>query len=277
MASEPGLGPHTGTIVPQYLDPDDREPPPPERRRFPFVGLLIAVALVVIMVLVAMTIARFLAPPDRAANPSASPATQHTVTGPLGTTTEAEFQLTAGVSAVTVRAADLGDRLYRASTAADSGFVPRVAHEATQVRLRLASILENGSGDAVTMELNQRVRWRIAMIGGSESATVDLRSADVAAVSFTGGVARIELWLPTPKGSIAVSVAGGARDVVVHVPSGVPVRVGLARGASKVTVDGVAKSGLAAGTRLTPDGWNAARNRYDLDAAGGLATLVIGR
>jgi hypothetical protein len=288
---EPDLGPHTGgsqsgltSIVPQYREPDDTDASladdPPPGRRFPVVGLLLVVALAAIVALVTVTFARFLEPPDRDARTAATPAPPafpHAVSGPLGTTQAAEFRLVAGVTAVVVRAADLGTDLFRASTPAESGFVPRVEREGDQVRLRAVSVGDIAGADTVTMELNQRVKWRIVLDGGSESASVDLRSATVAGVDFAGGVARIELWLPKPQGEVTVRMSGGARDFTVHSPGGVPVRVTLARGASKVTVDGVTRSGLVDGTQLVPNGWNGARDRYDLDAVAGLANLTVGR
>ncbi|WP_203901574.1 hypothetical protein [Virgisporangium aliadipatigenens] len=269
--------------MPEYRKPDDAEPAPPEEqpsRRLPVMGLLITGSLVAIVILAAVTIMPFVDPPENEVRTSASPGftrSPHTVTGPLGSTKNAEFELAVGVATVVVRAADLGDNLYRASTAEGARSVPRVSQENGQVRLRVANVFDSDSGDEVTMELNQRVRWLVTMTGGSQSASVDLRSADLAGVNFVGGVARIELWLPAPKGEVRVAVSGGARDVVVHVPDGVPVRVGLSRGAAKATVDGSTRTGIAAGTRLTPASWNAARNRYDIDAPGGLGTLSVGR
>jgi hypothetical protein len=297
MASTPAgpdLGPHTGvpssgstSIVPSYREPDGTQemstlPDPQPRRRFPFGGFLIGGALVVLVVLASVTFARFIDPPTRDAGatdgrPAAPPGPERTVSAPLGDTRAAEFQLAAGVTAVVVRAADLGGDLYRASTPDGSGFVPRVARDGDVVKLRLANVLDNGTSDTVTMELNQRVKWRITLVGGSESASVDLRSAAVAGVDFIGGVARIELWLPKPQGEVAVRMLGGAQDFVVRTPMGVPVRVVLTRGAASVTVDGVKRTGVVAGTRLVPTGWETARDRYTVDAVAGLATLTVSR
>ena len=298
MASTPAgpdLGPHTGapdtgdpgsaSIVPLYREPDGSQetlPDPPRRRRFPIGGILVGVLLVALIALVSVTFARFIDPPTRDASatrgqPAAPPGPERIVTGPLDDTTEAEFQLSSGVSAVVVRTADLGGDLYRASTPEGSGFVPRVSREGDVVKLRLANVIDNGTSDSVTMELNQRVKWRVTLVGGSETASVDLRTASVAGVDFTGGVARIELWLPKPQGSVAVRMLGGAEDLLVHTPMGVPVRVVLTRGAASVTIDGVRRTGVVAGTRLVPTGWDTTRDRYTIDAVAGLATLTVSR
>jgi hypothetical protein len=278
------LVPHAGdsqsepaTIVPEYRSPSDEEAPP-GRRRFRFVGLVIIVALAAIVALVTVTFGRIIdPPPEPDARPLAQPRPQYTVSAPLGTTATAEFQLVEGVTAIVVRAADLGVDLYRASTPDGSGSVPRVVQEGDQVKLRLTSLYDTDAPDTVTVELNQRVRWRINLVAGSESATVDMRSAGLAGVDFTGGAARIEVFLPKPQGDVTVRMSGGVRDFVVHAPRGVPVRVALARGAATVTVDGTTRSGVAAGTRIVPTGWEAARDRYVIDAVAGLGTLIVDR
>lgn len=285
---EPDLGPHTGelystssSIVPQFRDPHGEAPGPRAGRRFPVVGLLLIVSLAAIAVLVSVTFSRFLDPPTRDARatggPAAPPGPEYTVKGPLGATQAAEFQLVAGVTAVTVRTADLGDDLYRASTPSGSSFVPRVAQEGDKVQLRVVNVADKGTSDTVTMELNQRVKWRINLIGGSETATVDLRAGNLAGVDFAGGVARVELWLPKPQGAVPVTMTGGARDVVVHAPTGVPVRVLLARGAATATVDGAKRTGVVTGTKIVPAGWDAARDKYTIDAVAGLASLTVDR
>lgn len=262
------------TIVPEFRDADDPQP----QRRFPIVGLIIALALVAIVVLVTVTFARIIdPPPEPAARQAATPRPQYTVSAPLGAITTAEFQLVAGVTAVVVRAADLGDDLYRATTVEASGFVPRVSQEGEQVMLRLATIDETDAAATVTVELNQRVTWRINLVAGSEQATVDMRAANVAAIDFTGGAARIEAFLPKPKGDVVVRMSGGVRDFLVHAPRNVPVRVALAKGAASVTVDGATKSGVAAGTKLAPPGFDAAKDRYSIDAVAGLGTLKVDR
>jgi hypothetical protein len=293
MASTPvesgtvgGTAPHTGdprseptTIVPQYRDPGGEEQePPPERRRFPVVGLVIGVALLAIVALVTVTFARIIdPPPDPDDRPPAQPRPQFTVSAPLGGTTAAEFQLVEGVTAVVVRSADLGTDLYRASTPDGSGSVPRVVQEGDQVKLRLTSLFETDTPDTVTVELNQAVRWRVTLTAGSESATVDMRTANLAGVDLTGGAARIEVFLPKPQGEVTVRMSGGVKDFAVHAPRGIPVRVALARGAATVTVDGTTRSGVAAGTRIVPTGWDAARDRYVIDAVAGLGTLTVTR
>ena len=287
---------------PQSLvDPSPPIEPPPTRRR-PIVGVVIAVALAAAVALVSVALVRLVSDADRetrgtggapngAASGAASgapggapatgspPATRpgNVVSGPLGTTQSSEFQLAAGVAEVVVRASDTGADLYRAATPEGSGFVPVVTAEGAQVRLQLAKTGDGEGRATVTIDLNARVRWQVSMVGGSESATVDMRGASLAGVDFIGGVARIDLWLPKPQGVLPIRMSGGAREFAIHAPDRIPVRVRLARGAAEVTVDGSKRSGVASGTRITQPAWERTPDRYDVDAIAGLAVLTVDR
>jgi hypothetical protein len=57
----------------------------------------------------------------------------------------------------------------------------------------------------------------------------------------------------------------------------VPVRVRVGGGAGSATVDGARHNGLSAGTVLTSDGWDAASDRYDVDATAGVSALIVDR
>jgi hypothetical protein len=274
--------------APQPVVTPQLDAPPPGRRRTVLTGLFIGICVAVAVVLAGSSLLPLLQPPQDGRTPangpagpdgSAAPATSspYTVSAPVGAIRTAEFQLAAGVTALVVRATDLGDDLYRVATPESSGFVPRVEQDNAQVRLRLARLDDTDGGGRVTVELNTRVRWRINLVGGSESVTVDVRAADLAGVDFVGGVARIELWLPEPQGEVAVRMSGGVRDFVVHAPGSVPFRVRLARGAGTVTVDEATRSRIARGTRITQRGWNEARDRYDIDAVAGLGLLTVDR
>jgi hypothetical protein len=250
-------------------------------------GLLIAIGLVAAVGLTSVVVLRLVGAPERTSTATDAPdqpgasgsdaSSPNVVSGPLGAIQSAEFQLTAGVTAVTVRAVDIGDDLYRAATPEGSGFAPRVVQDGAKVQLRLVRLDDSDGRDSVTIELNTRVQWRVSMIAGSESATVDMRAANLAGVDFVGGVARIEMWLPEPRGNVPVRMSGGVRDFVIHAPDRVGIRVRLARGAAAVTVDRAKRSGVASGTQLTPAGWDKAPNRYDIDAVAGLAVLTVDR
>jgi hypothetical protein len=211
------------------------------------------------------------AEPIRAAAPLG-----HTATGPRDGLDAATFTLVSGVTTLIVGVDDLDDDLYRIRTPDGSRIAPVVNADGGDVRL-----LVEGTGQAgpatVGVTLHRAVRWHLRLGGGAEDEQVDLSGGDVAAVEFLAGSARISLTLPEPHGTVPVRMTGGAGDFVVHLAGDAPARVRLGGGAGNVVVDGAARSGIPGGTVIEGDGWSSAGDRYDIDAAAGVSSLVLDR
>lgn len=189
----------------------------------------------------------------------------------------ATLDVVSGATTVTVRAADLGDTLVRASTPDGSAFAPSLVDADATVQVHLADTGLAGP-KALILDVNKDVAWRLRFSGGATEVTTDAAAAArVDAVDLAAGVTRAELALPAPHGTTQVRVAGGASDVAIHLPSGPPAKVLIGGGAATVTVDGAAHSGIAAGTTFTPPTWEKATDRYDIAATSGISTLTIDR
>jgi hypothetical protein len=186
----------------------------------------------------------------------------------------ATVDLVSGATTVTVRAADLGgaDRL-RALTPDGAGVAPVLDTDGDTVRVHLVRTGEPGPAE-VTVLLDRRVRWQVRMSGGATSELLDLRSARLSGVDLAAGAARIELVLPVPDRAVPITMAGGATEFTLHVPRGVAAAVRIGGGAASTEVDGVRRTGLAAGTVLATA---TATNRYDVDAIAGVSTLMLMR
>lgn len=200
----------------------------------------------------------------------------HFVTVPVGGRQEATFELVSGATSVTVRGADLGDRLFRAETPAESRQAPTATVSGDRVQLHLRDV-GGGGPSAVDVQLNRSVRWQVRFTAGATTSVVDLRDLSIAGVEFVSGMSSIELRLPKPSGTVAVRMSGGVGRFAIQAPAGVPVRVRAGGGAGQVTVDGVPRSGLSGGTVITPEGWDSAPARYDVDNSAGVATLTVDR
>ncbi|WP_410811136.1 hypothetical protein [Micromonospora sp. 067-2] len=214
----------------------------------------------------------------RADRPLAGPTRSdvHTAVGDRGDLRDATFVLVNGADVVRVRSADLGDDLYRVSTPAEAKVRPAVTVADGSVLAGLAA--SDGAGPAlVEVTLNEAVRWRVRLGGGAQEETLDLRSGLVDEVEFAAGTNRAEVTLPPAKGTIRVSMTGGASRLLVHLAGDAPVQVRAGGGAARVTVDGDSRSGVAGGTTLTPAGWAAAGDRYDIDAVAGVSELTVDR
>ncbi|WP_345625698.1 hypothetical protein [Rugosimonospora acidiphila] len=246
---------------PPAADPD---------RRLIYTGLVILLALLLtaVMLAVVTVVVR------HRGGPSGS---GHTVSAPLDGRHEARLDLASGVTLVTVRGGDLGDRLYRITTPDGSGAVPRTTDQDGSVLVGLSGAPGGGGPAAVTVLLSSRVTWQLRLAGGADQARLDLRGAPISGVDLASGVSSVELWLPRPSGTVTVREGGGASEFAVHAPAGVPVQVRVTGGAARASIDGVVHSGVSGNTVYPADGWNSATDRYELDAVGGLSQLSVDR
>ena len=186
----------------------------------------------------------------------------------------ATVDLVSGATTVTVRAAHLGgaDQL-RAVTPDGAGVAPVLETGGGTVSVHLVRTGEPGPS-AVTVLLDRRVRWQVRISGGATSQLLDLRGARLSGVDLAAGAARIELVLPVPDRAVPIRMAGGATEFTLHVPRGVATAVRVDGGAADTDVDGVRRTGLAAGTVLAT---STAADRYDVEATAGVSTLKLVR
>jgi len=186
----------------------------------------------------------------------------------------ATVDLGSGATTATVRTADLGgaDRL-RAVTPDGAGVAPVLETGGDTVGVHLVRTGEPGPS-AVTVLLDRRVRWQVRISGGATSQLLDLRGARLSGVDLAAGAARIELVLPVPDRAVPIRMAGGATEFTLQVPRGVATAVRVDSGAGTTEIDGVRRTGLAAGAVLATA---TASDRYDVDAAAGVSTLTLRR
>lgn len=198
------------------------------------------------------------------------------VTGELAGRQEAELQVVSGSDTVEMRAAGLGDQLFRASAPEGARVVPVATTTESVVRVSLTDTGARGAADLV-IELNDRVRWRIELDGGANQATVAMGTGRLGGLDFGAGNARIEASLPRPEGTVPVRMAGGASVFDLLLPRAVATQVRVAGGAGSVRIDGTVHTGIAGGTVYTPQGWDTATDRYLIDNAAGVGSLTLDR
>jgi hypothetical protein len=246
-------------------DPDTRRRAgPPTGRQWILVGAV--AGAVVLLLAAAVAVALRLNRADA-----------HAVTAPLKDRREARFEMASGVGAMTVRVGDLGDHLYRISTPPGGRApVPHVTDRNNVIQLRLTGG-GGGGGSGVQVRLSSRVRWGLRLSVGLGQTTIDLRGGSVSTVEFAAGVGMADLALPVPSGTVPVRVGAGANQLTVHLRPGVPAQVRVRAGIGNLTLDGTTRSGVRDGSVYPLGGYAHARNRYDIDLATGIASLVVRR
>ena len=200
----------------------------------------------------------------------------HTAALPDRGQRRASLVLLEGAASVTVSSAALPGQLLRAWTPADSGIRPQLVVTAGTVQVDLDGTGRSGPG-ALSIQLSSSVRWQLRFSGGSSHTDLNIGNGHVSGIDFTAGSSVIAMTLPRPSGTVTITLAGGASQVSVRLPAGVPARLRLYGGASAATVGGRSYTGIAGGTVLTPSGWTAAVDRYDVAAPAGVSTISVTR
>jgi hypothetical protein len=179
-----------------------------------------------------------------------------------------------GAASVTVSAAAMPGTLVRAWTPASSGVRPELVLVNGTVQVYLASTGQGGP-DTVLIQLSSAVRWQLQFSGGASQTSVQMGNAKLSGLDFTAGSSVIATALPRPSGTVIITLAGGASQLTIAVPAGVPARLRLIGGASQASLGGRTYTGLAGGTVLAMPGWSAAASRYDLDATSGVSEVSV--
>ncbi|MDT5041176.1 MAG: hypothetical protein QOE51_2161, partial [Actinoplanes sp.] len=199
--------------------------------------------------------------------------TDRSVTAPLDGRTTAGFEMLAASHQVTVKTQDLGDNLYKITTADDSGMIPSPAISADRVQLNLTQKDHGGNGD-VTIVLSSKVLWSLRFTGGSDEQLIDLTGGRTSEVNLVGGARRVELTLPKPTGTVPVNVTAGLDELLVNSTTNAPVRVTVQAGAKTVAAGTRTLHNVAPGSTLTPKNWKV-KDRYDVNAKSWVTLLSV--
>lgn len=188
----------------------------------------------------------------------------------------AELDVVSDASAIEVDTGDLHGQLYEVTTPQRSNGVPVATVDGDVVAVSLASTRQPGPS-SVRIVLSSQVGWRIKLDGAATSESVHLTGARLESLDFGAGCAHIDATLPTPSGTVPVTMSGGVSSFALHMPSGVPARVWFAGGAGDATVDGTNRAGVAAGTVVEPADWLSSTDRYVIDNQAGVSFLRLDR
>ncbi|WP_234040616.1 hypothetical protein [Micromonospora coerulea] len=271
----------------------DPDAVPPRRWSWPGPVRLLSVAAVLVVALGVVAVMATLSHPARlgfafsgAEPPARWPATDpggvgaaeaaaaQTATAPLAGRRRATFELVDALAMFGLRAADLGDELYRIEVPADGGVTPRAEVRGDRVRLRAEENGRRGPA-AVQVQLNSRVEWRLRLVGAVSDQLLDLGAGRLAGVELTGGSSRTELLLPRLAGALTVRMTGGVSQLSIRVPDAVPVRVRAGAGAGSVAVYLQRRDGVAAGELVSSPTWDRAAGRLYVDLVAGANTVTV--
>lgn len=132
-----------------------------------------------------------------------------------------------------------------------------------------------GPESLAEVALNAGIPWDIEVRGGASRVLADLHDLQLGSFRLEGGAGRLELTLPVPRGVVVVVVLGGASNVAIRRPEGVPARLRVEGGATNLTFDD--RRIGAAGRELDLPGrdYEDATDRYDVVVTGGANNLSV--
>jgi hypothetical protein len=123
--------------------------------------------------------------------------------------------------------------------------------------------------------LSPSVTWSIEIRGGVAHWDGDLRNLAITGIEVLGGASKIDLQLPRPRGTVLVRVSGGASHLTVRRPAGVPARVHIGGGASKLELDTQYLGAVGGPVRLETPDYSNATDRYDVEIGGGASKITV--
>jgi DNA-binding MarR family transcriptional regulator len=192
---------------------------------------------------------------------------------PLGGLTQAALVFRSGANEITLRGGAAPTELYRARF---DGPVPQV-----RVRDGQVSIQYRG-GPAwdwrkrhSDIAFNPSIPWTVVISGGASRVTVDASRLDLRLLEVTGGSGRLRVTMGRPHGEAVIRMTGGASQVRIDRPAGVPVILSVRGGASSVDLDDQHIGGTGGVTLATP-GAEGATDRISIEVSGGTSKVRVG-
>jgi hypothetical protein len=201
----------------------------------------------------------------------------HVLAGGSARRSMATLDVVSGTTSVEVSAGTRSGLLYRVHTPAGSGIRPLATLDNGTLRVGKTADGDHNGVPTIDIELARGVRWNINLDGGAATETVNMRRGSVSSLSFGAGVARASVRLPAPTGTLTLTLAGGATQLLVMAPSGAPAEVRVVGGASQVSLDGASHTGVAGGSVFADPAWADSPNRYAIVLLAGVSEFQMSR
>ena len=124
------------------------------------------------------------------------------------------------------------------------------------------------------IELNPRLPWRFQIQGPTWNTVLDVGGLDVREIKLDSGAAKVEMFLPHPRGVVPIEISGGVAGVTLHRPPGVAVVADIGAGAVRLKLDDYSTKAVIADERWESAGAAGAADRYELRLHSGVVVQV---
>jgi hypothetical protein len=126
------------------------------------------------------------------------------------------------------------------------------------------------------IELNPRHPWRFQIQGATWNTVLEVGGLDVRAIKLDSGAAKVECYLPRPRGVVPIEVSGGVVGLSLHRLRGVAVAADISPGALRVRLDDYAVNATVADSHWeSVQGASEAPDRYQLRINSGAVQVTL--
>jgi hypothetical protein len=155
------------------------------------------------------------------------------------------------------------------------GPTPEVRRDGTTVAIEYRLMAFRWTCARARIGLSTTRSWWIEIRRGVGSLRADLRRLDLLGFEVVGGASGAELWLPQPHGTVAIRITGGVSGLRLHRPAGVPARIQIGGGVSKLGLDRQYLGAIGGPIELETPDYATAVDRYELDIRGGASRVTV--
>ena len=190
------------------------------------------------------------------------------VAAPLGTVEEGHLEFTRGASRLAIGVDPTMEDLFRARF---DGKAPEFRVDGGRVTVKYRPTFHPPRGE---LTLSGRVPWAIDARWGMSDVVADLEGSELTHLEISGGASHLEVRLPRPRAGVRIRIGGGASNVELIRPTGVPVRVHVGAGTSGLAIDDVTiADGLK--TDYESPGYETAASHYDIEIGAGASKVLV--
>ncbi len=126
------------------------------------------------------------------------------------------------------------------------------------------------------IELNPGHPWRFQVQGATWNTVLEVGGLDVRAIKLDSGAAKVECFLPPPRGVVPIEVSGGVVGLTLHRPPGVAVAADVSTGAVRLKLDDYSvKAAVIDSQWQSVDGASGMPDRYQLRISGGAVQVSL--
>ena len=125
------------------------------------------------------------------------------------------------------------------------------------------------------IELNPRHPWRFQIQGATWNTVVDAGALDVREIKLDSGAAKVECFLPRPRGVVPIIVSGGVVGLTLHRLPGSAVVAHVSGGTARIKLDAFSAAALTSDLHWETPGASGSADRYDLRINGGAVQVTL--